>query len=99
MTATIRPLNNKIVVVMTGTDVTAVSNNVLYIPGQVKQNPCQGIVIAVGPGKRVKGKIVPSVIKPGDTVLFPKGTGQIYTVDKRQYLMMTEDSITGVITA
>lgn len=98
MTTTIRPLNDKIAVVMTGTDVSAISANVLYIPGQVKQNPSQGIVVAVGPGKRVKGKIVPPAIKVGDKVLFPKGTGQIYTVDKRQYLMMSEDSVTGVIT-
>lgn len=94
----IRPINDNIVVDMTSTDVMDVSNNIIQISSLVKQNPSKGRVIAVGPGKTVKGKLVPPVLNVGDTVLFPKGTGQIVKVDKQHFLMMSEGAITGTIT-
>ena len=95
--AAIRPLNDRIVVKQTATNLPTPGSTMVYVPEFVKSTPNQGVVIAVGPGKLVKGKLVEPVVKVGDTVLFPKGAGTEVVVDKQKFLVMTEDAITGVI--
>jgi len=34
------------------------------------KGPKKGVVVAVGPGKMVKGKFVPTTVKPGDQIVY-----------------------------
>lgn len=56
-----------------------------------------GTVMDVGPGIRVDGQIDTMVVKPGDRVLFNKGTGQIVEVEKQKILFMKQRDIMGIL--
>lgn len=72
----------------------------LYLPGTMdNEGPEQGVIIAVGPGKRFDdGTIVPVQVKKGDTVIFHKsyGSKEIKAGDK-EYLIVREEDILAVV--
>src|SRR5262249_62111627 len=48
----------------------------IIIPDTAKEKPQEGEGIAVGSGRREKGKLIPLDVKPGDRVLFGKYGGK-----------------------
>lgn len=70
----------------------------IIIPDTVKEKPQEGKIIAVGDGRRdEKGNKIPLVVKKGDIILFGKYSGnEIQLVDK-EYLIIREDDILGII--
>lgn len=62
-----------------------------------KERPEQGKVIAVGSGKMVSGKRVPSEVKKGDTVLFTKYAPNEIKVEGKDYLIAKEDDILAIL--
>jgi chaperonin GroES len=55
-------------------------------------------VIAVGPGGRDEnGKLIPIDVKVGDRILFGKWSGTEVKTDAREYLIMNESDIMGVL--
>jgi chaperonin GroES len=63
-----------------------------------KERPEQGLVIAVGPGKKNKqGIVVPVSIQVGQKVLFSKYGPNEIKVDGKEYLIAKEDDILAVI--
>ena len=64
-----------------------------------KKGPEQGLVVAVGPGKRSEdGKVIPIEIKPGQKVLFNKGYGSDeIKIDNKEYLIAKEEDILAII--
>tara|TARA_Y100001958_G_C21153405_1_gene489000 strand:+ start:696 stop:962 length:267 start_codon:yes stop_codon:yes gene_type:complete len=70
----------------------------IIIPDTAKEKPQEGKVIAVGPGsKSDDGKITPMDVKVGDHVLFGKWSGTEVKVDGKDYSIMKESDIMGVI--
>jgi chaperonin GroES len=70
----------------------------IIIPDTAKEKPQEGKVIAVGPGKRDKdGKLIPLDVKAGDRVLFAKWAGTEFKTGGKEYMIMKEDDILGVI--
>jgi chaperonin GroES len=70
----------------------------IIIPDTAKEKPQEGKVIAVGPGKRTDdGKILPMNVKVGDRVLYGKYSGTEVKIDDKNYLILHEDDILGVI--
>lgn len=70
----------------------------IIIPDTAREKPQQGKVIAVGSGKTdEKGKQVPVGVKPGERVLFGKYAGSEIEVDGKQFLIMREEDILGVV--
>jgi chaperonin GroES len=56
------------------------------------------MVIAVGPGGRDKeGKRIPMDIKAGDLVVFGKWGGNEIKIEGKEYLLLKEDDIYGII--
>lgn len=91
----IRPLSDRIVIERVAAPTTS---SLLVIPDTVaSEAPIQGKVVAVGPGRREKGAIVPMVVQPGDTVVFPKNTGGVAKVDGKEYIMMRESDILAIV--
>jgi chaperonin GroES len=58
----------------------------------------QGFVRAVGPGKRMEdGGVIPMDIQVGDHVLFGEFSGQKIKHEGKEYLMMREPDVIGVL--
>ena len=70
----------------------------IIIPDSAKEKPQQGKVIAIGTGKRDdEGKFIPFNVKEGDTILMPKYGGTEVKIDDKEYQIIREDDILGVI--
>ena len=92
----IRPLYDRIVVKRIEKDIEKVGG--LFIPDTAKEKPQEGLVHAVGKGKRLDdGKLTALDVKVGDKILFGKYSGSDIKMDGVEYLIMREDEILGVI--
>ena len=92
---TIRPLHDRIVVQRTEGEEKVGG---IVIPDSAKEKPQQGKVIAAGNGKfNDDGKRVPLDVKPGDSILFGKYSGQEIKLDGDEYLIMREDDVLAVV--
>ena len=68
------------------------------LPDSAGEKPDQGEVLAVGPGKRDEaGKLIPMDVKVGDRVIFGKYAGQMVKFEGKEYLVMREEDIMGVL--
>ena len=71
----------------------------IIIPDTAKEKPQEGLVVAVGPGRREDGKVLAPDVKKGDRVLFGKYTGNEIKLDGEEHLILREEDILGVIEA
>ena len=70
----------------------------IIIPDTAKEKPQQGRVVAVGSGRVTdEGKVFPLDVKAGDTVLFGKYAGSEIKIEGREYLIVREDEVLGVL--
>ena len=93
---TIRPLHDRIVDRRHDEGEQKVGG--IIIPDSAKEKPQQGKVIAAGNGKsKDDGKRVPLDVKPGDSILFGKYSGQEIKLDGEEYLIMREDDVLAVV--
>jgi chaperonin GroES len=92
----IRPLHDRIIVERLEEETTTAAG--IIIPDTAKEKPQQGKIIAVGKGKVTEeGKVLPMDVKVGDKVLFGKYAGTDIKIEGKEYLMMREDDILGVV--
>ncbi len=93
----IRPLQDRIIVERVEEETRTASG--IIIPDTVsKEKPQEGKVVAAGNGKVTpEGKVLPLDVKVGDRVLFGKYAGSEIKVDGKEYLIMREDDILGVV--
>lgn len=90
------PLSNRVLISRSKAE--TVKGGIL-LPETSKEKPKQGVVQAIGPGKRdEQGKIEPITVKVGDTVLFSNYAGtEVKTDVKDELLIISEEDILGVI--
>jgi chaperonin GroES len=70
----------------------------IIIPDTAKEKPQQGRVVAVGKGRvSDRGEVFPLDVKAGDTVLFGKYAGTEIKIDGKEYLILREDEVFGVL--
>ena len=94
----IRPLHDRVIVKRVEAERTTASG--IVIPDSAGEEPDQGEVLAIGPGKRDdNGKQIALDVKVGDRVLFGKYAGQAVKVDGQEVLVMREEDIMGVLQA
>ena len=92
----IHPLHDRVVVKRIEEQETVKGG--IIIPDTAKEKPQEGLVIAVGQGKRADdGKIVPPDVKVGDRILFGKYSGSEIKLDEEEFLIIREEEILGVI--
>src|SRR2546421_13044658 len=65
----------------------------LYIPDTAKEKPSQGEVLAVGPGRREKGEIVPLELKVGDRVVYGKYSGTQVELEGEEIILIKESDV------
>jgi len=91
-----RPLHDR--VLFESLDSEEKTSGGIIIPDTAKEKPQEGKVVAVGPGSKTEdGKITPMDVKVGDHVLFGKWSGTEVKVDGKEYSIMKESDIMGVI--
>ncbi len=70
----------------------------IIIPDTAKEKPMQGLIIEVGSGARdEKGNITPLDVKVGDKILFAKWGGTEVKLKNKEYLIIKESDILGII--
>ncbi len=66
----------------------------IIIPDASREKPEQGVVVAVGPGKRGDdNELIPVGVKVGDTVLLKKYTYEEVKINGTEYYLASEDNI------
>lgn len=70
----------------------------IFIPDNAKEKPMQGIVKAVGMGRKSEnGSVVAMELKVGDKVLYGKYSGTEVSVDGKNYLIVKENDVLAVL--
>ena len=94
----IRPLHDRVDVKRVDAERTTASG--IVIPDSAGEKPDQGLVMAIGNGKKLdNGEVRALDVKVGDRVLFGKYSGQTVKVDGQELLVMREEDIMGVVEA
>jgi len=92
----LNPLHDRVVVKRVEADSKTASG--LIIPDNSQEKPDQGIVLAVGAGRRTEaGSIVPMSLNVNDRVLFGKFAGQTVKIQGEEVLILKEDEVYAVI--
>ena len=69
----------------------------IILPDSAKEKPQEAIVIAVGPGKEVDGKMSQMQVKEGDKVIYTKYAGTEIKVDDEEYVIVDQSDIIAVV--
>ncbi len=93
----LKPLDDRIVVKPNEAETQTASG--LVIPDTAKEKPQQGVVLAVGPGKRAEssGEVIPVGIEVGQTVLYSKYGGTEIAVDGDDVLVLNARDVLAVV--
>ena len=92
----IQPLGDRVLVEPLKED--EVTKGGIIIPDTAKEKPTQGKVIAIGTGKLDDaGKKIAFNVKVGDRVLMPKYGGTEVKVDGKEYQIVREEDILGIL--
>ena len=93
---TFRPLHDRVLVKRIESEEKTKSG--IIIPDTAKEKPMEGEVVSVGSGIRQEnGSITPLDVKAGDRVLFGKWSGTEIKLDNKDYLVMKESDIMGIL--
>ncbi|MDR0836782.1 MAG: co-chaperone GroES [Propionibacteriaceae bacterium] len=96
MAATIKPLEDRILVQPLEAETTTASG--LVIPDTAKEKPQEGTVLAVGPGRiDDKGNRIPLDVQIGDIVIYSKYGGTEVKYDGGEYLLLNARDILAVV--
>jgi chaperonin GroES len=91
-----RPLGDRILVKRL--EARDVVKGGIIIPDSAKEKPQEGVVVALGEGRRIKsGKVLPFDVKVGDRVLIEKYTGSEIKIEGEEYTIIKEDGVLAVL--
>lgn len=90
----IRPLSDRVVIKRIDERTT---DGGIVIPETVTDKSQRGVVVAVGPGKMIDGKIQKLTLKCNDHIVFGKYSGTDITIKGKDYLIVKEDDIIAII--
>ena len=70
----------------------------VILPDTAQEKTQEGIIIAVGPGRKTdKGELIPVGVKVTDRVIYSKYSGSEVKLDGKEYLLISEKDILAVI--
>jgi chaperonin GroES len=91
MSTTFKPLADRVLIEPAPAEQVTASG--IIIPDTAKEKPLKGKVIAAGSGKKDE----PMTVNVGDTVIYGQYSGTEIKIDGKDYLIMRESDIYGVI--
>ena len=86
-----KPLADRVLVEPAAVDEKTASG--IIIPDTAKEKPQRGQIVAIGTGKKDE----PINVKIGDQVLYGKYSGTEITIDGKEFLIMKEADIYGIV--
>ncbi len=89
------PLTDRIVIKKLLNEETTKSGIVL--PGQDKEKPAQGEVIAVGPGGVVDGKEIKMEVKTGQHIVYSRYAGTDVELDGEKFVIIRQGDVLAII--
>ena len=93
-----RPLQDRILVKRLTEDKEKKSAGGIIIPDTAKEKPQEGMVVAVGNGKRLDNGSLQSLdLKVGDRILFGKYSGNEIKIEGEEHLILREEEVLGVL--
>jgi chaperonin GroES len=70
----------------------------IILPDTAKEKPSEGVVVAVGPGRRGdKGNVLPMDVSAEQVVLYSKYAGTEITIEGVDHLLLKESDILAVL--
>lgn len=91
-----KTLNDRVVI--RRTEPETVTKVGIIIPEKVAGNSNQGVIVAVGKGRKDKsGNRIPLEVNVGDKVLFNKNIGTVVRYEGEDLLILKEDDIFAVL--
>ncbi len=92
----LKPLDDRVVVIPQEAEETTAGGIVL--PETAKEKPMMGKVVSVGPGKMLDdGKRAKMSVKKNDVVLYGKYGGSEVEIDGKEYKILRESEILGIV--
>lgn len=91
MSVNFKPLADRVLVEPVAAETKTASG--IIIPDTAKEKPQEGVVVAVGEGKKDE----PLTVKVGDKVLYGKYAGTELKLDGKEYLIVRESDLLGVL--
>lgn len=88
----IRPLMEKIIVKQVEQRKTSSG---LIVPDSVVKDK-RGVIVAIGDGDIVDGKLIPLIVKVGDEILWFPYAGHEITIEGENYIILRQSDIIGV---
>lgn len=96
MSISFKPLGDRVVVEVIKREEKTAGG--IYLPDSAKEKPMEGKVISVGKGTRDnQGNLIPMDLKAGDHVVFGKWSGTEVKIEGKEYLIMKESDVMGVL--
>jgi len=92
----VKPLEDRVLVRPVEPETVTASG--LYLPESSKEKPIHGVVVAVGPGKRLEnGTRAEMSVSKGDTVVYSTYGGTEVEVKGVEHLILRESELLGVV--
>jgi len=91
----VRPLHDRVIIELI--DERTTESGIIIPETASGEKPQKGKVVAVGPGKKENNIIKKLEVKVGDEVLFGKYSGTEIKVNNKEFLVMREEDIIGII--
>jgi len=92
----IKPLGDRVVI--EAVEQAPTSAGGVILPDTAKEKPQEGIILAVGPGRKTdKGELIPIELKAGDKVIYSKYSGSEIKLDGTEYLIISEKDVLAVV--
>lgn len=91
MSVNFKPLADRVLIEPVAAETKTASG--IIIPDTAKEKPQEGVVVAVGEGKKDE----PLTVKVGDKVLYGKYAGQELKLSGKDYLIVRESDLLGIL--
>lgn len=91
----LKPLGDRVVLKQLEAEETTKGG--IILTSQSKEKPQEAEVIAVGPGAKVDGKVVPVEVKVGDKVVYSKYSGLEVKYEGTEYIVVKESDILAIV--
>jgi len=96
MSISFKPLSDRVVIEVTKREEKTAGG--IYLPDSAKEKPMEGKVVSVGKGARDhQGSLIAMELKVGDKVVFGKWAGTEVKIDGKEFLIMKESDVMGVL--
>lgn len=86
-TSTIEPLGDRVAI---RPDEEVEMKGMIYLPGNARDKPIQGTVIAVGSGRDDGEAVIPLTLKVGDVVIYGKYAGTAIEWEDKELILIHE---------